>query len=147
MVLIKKLYTMKRTLLASLAGAITGFIYGWVVYGMLLMDYMQSNMTQYDGLMKEESVAQILGYFVSNFASALLLTIVFSRWANINTPIAGLKTGALFGFLICLGIDVMFMTGMNLYTTQSLIVDIIAGTGMWAATGAVCALVLGKVKD
>jgi hypothetical protein len=41
----------------------------------------------------------------------------------------------------------MFMTSMNLYTTQSLIVDIIAGTGMWAATGAVCAWVLGKVKD
>jgi hypothetical protein len=138
---------MKKTLLASLAGAFTGFIYGWVVYGMLLMGYMQSNMTEYPGLMKEESVAQILGYFVSNFASALLLSLVFSRWANINTPLAGLKTGALFGILICFGIDIMFMTGMNLYTTSSLIVDIIAGTGMWAATGAVSAFVLGKVKD
>jgi hypothetical protein len=138
---------MKKTVLASLAGALTGFIYGWVVYGMLLMDYMQSNMTQYDGLMKEESVAQILGYFVSNFASALLLTLVFSRWANISTPMAGLKTGALFGVLIAVGIDVMFMTSMNLYTTPSLVVDIIVGTGMWAATGAVSALVLGKVKD
>lgn len=138
---------MKKQLLASLGGATVGFIYGWMVWGVLLMSYMQANMTQYPGLMKEESPLMILGYFLGNFISAFLLTYIFRKWANISTAKSGFINGALIGFMVTLGIDLGFMMGMNLYTTQSLIVDIIAGTIMYGAIGAVSAIILGKLKD
>ena len=35
-----------RVLLAALGGAVSNFLVGWVVYGMLLMDYMKANTVQ-----------------------------------------------------------------------------------------------------
>jgi len=138
---------MKKQLLATVGGGITGFLYGWVVYGMLLMGFMQSNMTEYPGLMKEESMTMMLGYLLSNLAIAYILTMVYRKWANISTLSAGMVNGLVLGALFVFSMDIQFFTGMNLFTGQAFIVDVIAGAGMWAATGGVSALILGKVQD
>jgi len=138
---------MKKQLLASLGSAIAGFLYGWLVWGIMLMDYFTSQTTTYPGLMKEESTLTILGYFIGNFLGAFLLTYIFRKWANITTAKSGFINGALIGLLICLGVDLGFWFGMNLFSTQAIIVDIITGTIMYGVMGAVSALILGKMKD
>jgi hypothetical protein len=138
---------MKKQLFAILGGGISGFLYGWIVYGMLLMDFMQNNMTEYPGLMKEESPMMIVGYLLSNLAVAFILTMVYHKWASISTFKSGLINGLILGALFIFSIDIQFFTGMNLFTGQSLVVDVLAGAGMYGVTGGVAALILGKVKD
>src|SRR3712207_8732781 len=42
-----------RILVATLAGGLTMFLLGWLIFGILLMDYFKANTIQYPGLMKE----------------------------------------------------------------------------------------------
>ncbi|MBK7856274.1 MAG: hypothetical protein IPJ79_16525 [Bacteroidetes bacterium] len=41
----------KKVIAAAIAGAITTFMLGWLIYGMLLMDFMEANTVKYEGLM------------------------------------------------------------------------------------------------
>lgn len=65
----------QRALLAALAGAVTSFLAGWLIYGILLMDFYKANTIVYEGLMKEPPV--LWGIFVSGFCSSLLFSLIF----------------------------------------------------------------------
>ena len=131
----------KRALLAALAGAVTSFLAGWLIYGILLMDFYKANTTVYEGLMKEPPV--LWGIFVSGFCSSLLFSLIFDKWANIRSFAGGAMAGAWIGFLIMLGFDFSFYSFFNLYPPSVLAVDIVVGTGFNAFIGGVIGLVLG----
>ncbi|MBK9249032.1 MAG: hypothetical protein IPM69_13180 [Ignavibacteria bacterium] len=80
-----------RVLLAALGGAVSNFLVGWVVYGMLLMDYMKNNMTQYAGLMKEPPDLFIM--FISGFFWAWTYAFIFNKWAGIKDFKSGMMAG------------------------------------------------------
>lgn len=133
-----------KVILAALVGAIVYFLLGWLVWGILLMDFMQANTTQYPGLMKE---APMLGlYFVSNLAISFMLAYVFYNWAGFRTAVKGSWGGLLIGSCIVLSYDLMFFGGMNIYSSKAMVVDIIAGAVVLAIVGAVIGWVLGLGK-
>jgi len=43
-----------RVLVAGLAAGVAGFLLGWLLFGVLLMDYFEANMHRHEGLMKGE---------------------------------------------------------------------------------------------
>jgi len=49
-----------KFMLAGLAGGVFYFFLGWLVYGILLMNFYESNTITYDGLNKEMPVSLIL---------------------------------------------------------------------------------------
>ena len=134
-----------KTILAAVLGAVTHFLLGWIIYGMILMDFMESNMTQYEGLVKEESEAMV-GYILSSVLFAILITYILVK-SNSRTASSGLITAGIVTFLMGLGIDVMFYFGWNLYTSTGIIVDVIAFTIMGGLVGLVIGLVLGWGRE
>lgn len=134
----------KRALLAALAGAVTSFLAGWVIYGFLLMDYYTANTIVYEGLMKDPPA--LWGIFVSGFCSSLLFSLIFDKWANIRSFAAGAVAGAWIGFLIMLGFDLSFYSFFNLYHPSLLVVDVLLGTAFNAFIGGVIGFVLGTGK-
>lgn len=42
-----------KFIIASVAGGIASFLLGWLIYGILLMDFMKANSMYYANLMKE----------------------------------------------------------------------------------------------
>ena len=126
-------------------GGIAFFFLGWLVYGILLMDFMSANLNACANRPEAEMVwwAMIL----SNLVLALLLTIVLN-WSRASGWMDGVKTGALFGFLMGLSMDLSFYSMTTMYNNVSVvIVDVIVYTVMLAIVGMVIVLLWGKEKS
>ena len=111
-----------KILRGTIFGGITYFILGWVIYGILLMDFTVNNFNQCaarpDGVMIGWAI------IVSNFILALLLTL-FLKWSGAKGVADGLKIGALFGLLMGLSIDLAQYSMTTMFNNfTALIVDV-----------------------
>jgi len=56
----------KKLILAALAGSVIQFLLGWLIYGILLANFMNCNTSHYEGLMKDmETGSFIILIFLS----------------------------------------------------------------------------------
>jgi hypothetical protein len=133
-----------KILLATLCGGILMFLLGWLIFGILLMDFYTANTIQYEGLMKE--MPNLLLLFISNLLSAFLLSFIFQRWAGIKTFIGGLNGGLIIGLLLGLIYDLYFLASMNLYPVSLMVVDVIANAIMVGLVGGFIGWFLGTGK-
>ena len=133
-----------KILLGGLAGGVTFFFLGWIVYGMFLMDFMMSNQNQCAMRPMEDMIWWAL--IVSNIAWAMAYAIIFS-WSNITGFAAGLKAGLIIGILISLSLDLSFYSMSTMFNSMTaVLVDVIASTVMSGIGGGVVALVMGMGK-
>jgi hypothetical protein len=133
-----------KLLVAGLVSGVAGFLLGWLVYGMLLMDFMAAHTTVYAGLMKEPPF--VPGIFISNLCWGLLFAYIFQKWANITDFGGGFSAGLIITFLMSLSIDVFQFSFMNLGDTTMYAVDVVVGTLMGGVMGGAAGMVLGKGK-
>lgn len=133
-----------KAILAAVAGAVLAFLLGWVIYGMLLMDYFESNSTHYEGLMKE--MPNLFLIFVNNLIWGFLLSFIFYRWAGIKTFSGGIVGGIIIALPIALSFDLYIIGGMNLFTPTLVVVDVLASTVIWALCGGLIGFILGTGK-
>ncbi len=134
----------KKFALGTLAGGVTFYLLGWLIYGIALEGFMETNAGSATGVTKEpvEMWAMILGCLIY----AALLVYIFLQWANISTFPTGAKAGAIIGALTAAYSGFMSYSMNNLMTLTGTIVDIIAFVVLSAVIGGVVGLVLGKVK-
>lgn len=134
-----------RVLAGSVAGAVTLFVAGYLIFGILIISFMKEHTFQYSGLVKETPTLMVI--FLSNLVMAFMLAVVFEYWASIRTFVGGMKSGAILGFLIALSIDLGELGYVNLYKGYALIpVDVLAETARTALAGGVIAGVLGMMN-
>lgn len=135
-----------RILAATVAGAITIFVYGFLVWGMVLADAMQPHMNTYEGLMKAMPDWPFL--VAANFVNALYLAFILD-WSGRRNFASGATAGAIISFLVSLTIQLMYIAFMNFHKNYiPVAVDLVATTVMGALAGGVIGLVLGKMyKD
>ncbi len=133
---------LKKLLLATLAGGVTIFVLGYLLYGMLLENYFQGQMSS--GVMKEEP--DMLFLALGNLFGALLLVYIFMKWAAISTFRTGLEAGLIIGLLIALMWDLTMYAVANMGTLQGALVDVLVYTVVFAIAGGVIGWVLGKMK-
>jgi hypothetical protein len=135
-----------RVLLAGLAAGVVAFLLGWVLFGMLLMDYFTANMHQYPGLMKTEAEMSLPLIFLGNLAYAMMLAWLCARTAQ-RGALPGLVTGAVVGLGVYLSITLMFFAFMHWYQGPAVaVVDVLANTLWSALVGMVAGAVLGRKK-
>jgi hypothetical protein len=135
-----------KVLVAALVGAIVAFLLGWVIFGMLLMGYMETNMIAHEGLMKGEDEMNLGLLFASNLVLSLLLAYAAHRMGVADLK-GGLVLGATLGFLFFLSMDLSFMAMMNFYASpMGAVVDVLANTGWCAGIGAAVGFMLGRGK-
>ena len=133
-----------KILLGGIAGGVSFFLLGWIIYGMLLMDFMSANSNQCAARPMQDMIwwAMIL----SNLALGFLLAIVFT-WSNTKGVISGAKVAGILGLLFGISIDFSFYSMTTTYNNIMIIfVDIIAYTLMTAIAGALIAWVMGMGK-
>ena len=133
-----------RVLVATLAGAIVMFLLGYLIFGVLLNSFMQENVNQYTGMIKDPPNFMLL--IGANLVLAWLLAFVGDYWAGIRNFASGLKLGALITFPVVLWSDLQFESFANIYMGfVPIIVNVLAGTLLGAIAGGVIGLVLGIV--
>lgn len=128
----------------TLFGGIAYFLMGWLVWGILLMDFYNANFNQCASRSETERIWWAL--IVSSLTIALLLTL-FLKWSGAKGIVDGLKTGAIFGFLYSLSLDLSFYSMTTMFNNStSIIVDVIVNTLVMAVIGLVIVLLWGKEK-
>ena len=133
-----------KILKGTLFGGIAYFLLGWLVYGVLMMDFSLSN---YNQCMNRPATDMIWwAMIVSNLGYALFLTLIL-RWSGAKGLIDGLKTGALIGLLLSFTLDMSFYSTTTMFNSFGVIgVDILVSTFMAAVIGGIIVLLWGKEK-
>jgi hypothetical protein len=126
----------KKFLIGGIAGGIVYFLLGWVVYGMLLSNFMKSAISGIERVDSEVFWSLILGNILLGF----VLSYVINR-AGIGSVSQGFGTGAIIGLLFSSGFDLIMYGTTNLISLSQVAADILAFTVISAISGAVVAMV------
>jgi len=125
-----------KLLIGTIVGAITIFLLGWLVYGMLLMDFMASNAGTAVDVNKAEP--ELLHLFIGNLFTGLLYTIILGNWAKASSVAEGFKVGLIVGLLTAAGLDFVMYATTNMMTMTAAAADIVA----WGLiSGIACAVI------
>ena len=131
-----------KWLIAGIVGGVVSFIAGFIIWGLALDAFAQANMGSATGIRKEE-MGDMWAVVVGALASGFLVALIFS-WANIKTPAAGAKTGAIIGLLLGININFIMFGTTNVTTLPLAVVDTLAYGVLYVAIGAVVGWMLGR---
>jgi len=135
---------MNKILVGGVVGGIAFFFLGWLIWGIILMDFMTANSNQCMVKPMDQMIWWAL--ILSNFAWGFLLAIVFA-WSNTSGWMAGARRGAIFGLVTCLAIDLGYYSMTTMYSgITAMIIDVIAMVVMVTVGGALIAWTMGMVK-
>ncbi|MCF8247043.1 MAG: hypothetical protein K9J37_18970 [Saprospiraceae bacterium] len=137
---------MKKQILGALAGGAALFITGYLIYIIIF----QNDPSFIDG---EGAAAGARNpplfpvIILMEIGYGLLMTLIFSKWANISTFKGGLWPGAWLGFLIGMTFG-MWMYGVTtLANVNGIFYYALTFAVRFAVAGGAIGWVLGKVKD
>ena len=133
-----------NVLLAVVVATLSGFILGWLVFGIMLDSFYKANMTPFTGLTKDPP--SFIGIFIANIFWGVLLVLIYEKWAGIKSFGQGFIWGLVIYFLIVGGFDILMWGLMNLFNFQLVMVDVIANAVVGGLVGGATGLVLGMGK-
>ena len=130
-------------LVGGILGGVVYFFLGWLVYGILLADFM----AQYSNASCSRPMEEMLMPYmiVGNLGYGLLLSYVLSQSPKFASLSGGATGGAIVALLMSLAIDcMMYSTSTLMNSPTGIIVDIAIGVVMGAAVGSVIGWWLGR---
>jgi hypothetical protein len=134
----------KKRIMATLAGFVVFFMLGWLLYGMLLMDFFAANSGTATGVMRGDTEMVWWALIVGNLLQSYLLVYIFSKWNSVNSFVSGLQAGVTIGLILGFGFDLTMYGTSNLMNLTSTLVDPLVIAAMMGLTGGVIGMVLGK---
>ena len=135
----------KKRITATLAGFVVLFLLGYLLYGMLLMDFFNSNSGTATGVMKQDMEMVWWALILGNICQAYLLVYIFGKWATSITSFGdGFKAGMTLGLIIGFAVDLTMFGTANIMNLTGTLVDPLVGGVMMGITGGVVAMVLGR---
>ncbi len=136
-----------RIAIATLIGTITYFLAGWLVFEGLLGRYMAAQTTALPGFRKEGDATSMLFLVLSCMAYALLIALVFERWAHVRTFSAGLLLGALIGAMVATMADLYWFSTTHFYRSLwPVLADVAAAALTVGILGGVIGWYLGLAR-
>lgn len=130
-----------KTLLGGILTAVIAFLLGWVIFGILLMDYYSANMTTYSGLLKNPP--EMWAIAVANLTWGLLLAYIFNL-SGIKSVAKGFTAAFVINLLMILGFDLMMEAQFNLYSEKLLVIDVIVNALFGGILGAFLGWWMGR---
>jgi hypothetical protein len=134
----------KKRILATLAGFVVLFVLGWLIYGMLLMDFYASNSGSATGVMRAETDMVWWALILGNLFQAYFLVYIFGKWANITTFGGGFSAGLIIGLILGFAFNLTMYATANIANLTASLVDPFVSGIMMAITGGVIGWMLGR---
>lgn len=125
-----------KFLLGGIVGGAAYFLIGWLVWGMLLMNFMKEHTKDVPGVMRDEKDMIWWAMIVSNLAMGFLLSYILSK-SSASSAGSGAAGGFVFGLLVSIAVDTMLYAQMDLWDTTAMLVDIVAMTVVSTIVGAI----------
>ena len=117
---------------ASLAGGVTLFFAGFLLWGLALAGFYDAHMGSATGVNKE--MADMFHLALGQFFWALLLTIVMVKWAGVSGFGKGLMIGAVMGFFMSLSVGLTQFSMTNLVDLTVVLLDPFV-SAVWSGLG------------
>ncbi len=133
-----------RFVLAALAGGVTVFVMGFLLYGLATASFFEANQGTAIGVMRE--APDMLFLFLGQLVFGVLLTVVISKWTGVGGVGPGVQVGATLGFLMGLGFDLTMYGVTNMSNLTATLADPLVLAVQMACGGAVVGTVLGQKK-
>lgn len=134
-----------KFLIGGIIGGVANFLLGWLIYGMLLMNFMQSHSNNSAGAFRAEADMVWWAMIAGNLALGFLFSYILNK-TNVSSAATGAATGAVVGLLMSVAIDLTMYAQLTLWDTTAMAVDIVASTFISAIVGAVIGAYLGMGK-
>ena len=135
----------KKTLIGGIAGGILFFLLGWLVYGILLMGFMNQHPGAIGNVNRSDTDMQMGYIFAGSILQGFLLAYILVK-ANISSVAGGFITGAIIGFLIAASFDLTMYGTTYIMSKKGIMADIIAATLVSGAVSAGIVFAINKVK-
>ena len=135
----------KKWFIGGITGGILYFFLGWLVYGILLTDFMAKHPGLTGNIERAEADMLYLYLIIGNLALGFLLAYIFVK-SNTNSLTAGLVTGGVFGLLLSVSYDSMMYATTTIVSKTAMAADVAAMTVMSAIVGAIVGMVMGMGK-
>ena len=135
----------KKTILATLGGAVVLFLLGGLAFAVILGNMYGDWSKALGDCVYQGDQMPIYVPIVANLFMALLLSLVYNK-LGIGTFKTGAMHGAWIGALISLWFDTWMLGTFPSFTINMVVMDLIANTILSALGGGVIGLILGKVK-
>ncbi len=132
----------KRLITGTIAGGITLFVLGYLIYGLALADFFANNAGAATGVAKDPVIMWAIA--VGEFSIAALVTLALG-WTGASSMGDGFKTAALVGFLVWLGADFIHYGVHDVANLTATIVDPLVELVRTGIAGAVIVAVTGKM--
>jgi hypothetical protein len=112
----------QKFIVGGIVGGIVNFILGWLVYGMLLKDFMASNASS--GIMRADSDMIWWALIVGNLCVGFLLAYVIGKGGAASAA-KGAAVGFVVGLLVSLGYDlIMYATSTVMTSLKGVAADV-----------------------
>jgi hypothetical protein len=135
-----------KFLIGGIIGGVANFLLGWLVWGMLLMSFMNEHTTEAGkAVMRGEENMVWWALIGANLLFGFLLSYILNK-SSVSSAGAGAATGAVIGLLMSGAIDLFFYAQMNLNDTTAIAVDVAASTVVTAIVGGIVGAYLGMGK-
>jgi hypothetical protein len=134
-----------KFLIGGIIGGIVYFLLGYLVFGLLLNDFMANNMGTATGVMKADKDFVWWALIVGNLFSGLAFSYILSK-AGVSSAGAGAGIGLVAGLLICAGFDFIWLGVNNIFTLKGILADIAASAVMGAIVGGIIGWYFGMGK-
>lgn len=134
----------KKLLMGGITGGAIFFLLGWLIYGMLLMNFMNGHPGTAGNIARIEP--DYLYLIIGNLAMGFLMAYIFIK-ANINSLGSGFVTAGVIGLLMAVGYDCVMYATTTIISKTGMAVDVAASTVMSAFTGAAVGALLGMGKN
>jgi hypothetical protein len=136
----------KKFLIGTLVGGIALFFLGYLLYGMLLMNFFTQHSHAPAGADKAMSDLIWWALVLGNFVTGALLTYVILKVGNVNSFGSAAGIAATIGLLMSLGDDLIRYATANSFDLTALFTDVVVFTIMTAIAGGIIGAVLGVGK-
>ena len=134
-----------KILFGGIVGGIVFFFVGWLIYGVVLSNYMMANSNQCAMRPFDQMIWSSL--ILANLGWGFLLAIVFD-WSKTYVWKVGAMKGAMFGFLTGFSIDLGYYAMSTMYSNLGAVcVDILATVVLVTIGGAIIAWAMGTTKN
>jgi hypothetical protein len=128
--------------IGGIVGGVVHFLLGWVVWGMLLKNFMADHSVKDSTAFRGEDDMMWWAFIVGSLAAGFFFSYLLGKC---NARSAGSGAGVAFvaGLLISIAIDCIMYAQLNLWDTTAMAVDIVASTVVSVIIGAIIGWIYG----
>lgn len=117
----------KKAIIISLFGSIIYFVFGWLVFDLLLGEYTNTHTTNIEGFKKSEEEFSFLFLYISCLAYSALITYIFVFLIKTQNLLQGFLRASAIGVLVAVMTDTYWYGSSNFYNDiLVMFVDILA---------------------